>query len=175
MQRSPLASISGNHIHKHELTPCERGIVVGVHSAGLTPSRIKRASGLGISTIKKTIQKASIRNHGQSFPRSGRPNLLNIRDERHLIRIAQNNPRITYKNLNEQTGLDCSTKTIYRTLKEYGLTNWLAKKRPSLSLDAAAKRMEWCLRHCEWGVEEWSKVIWADECSVEKGSGKERT
>ena len=70
--------------------------------------------------------------------------------------------------------MQCSRSTLYRTLKDYGLTNWLAKKRPLLTPEVAKKRLEWCLLRREWNSKQWSKLIWSDEYSVEKGLGKQR-
>ena len=174
MLRAPLASISGNRTRNTELSPYQRGIIVGAAASGFTPVRIAKVAGVRESTVRTTIQKASTRNDGESKSRSGRFILLSIRDQRHIVRIVRINPRINYTDLRLQAGLICSRTTVYRTLKEYGLTNWLTQKRPLLTPEVARKRFEWCLTRRDWGVEEWSKIIWSDECSVEKGSGKER-
>ena len=50
----------------------------------------------------------------------------------------------------------------------------MTKKRPLLTPEAAYKRLEWCTGYQDWTFEQWRKVIWPDECSVEKGSGKQR-
>ena len=117
---------------------------------------------------------ASQRANQVSQPRTGRPNLLTIRDHRHLIRTVRLNPRIKYRELLEKTGLSCSKSTAYRALKAYGLTNWLAKKRPLLTPEVAALRLAWCKEREAWTKDQWLKVIWSDECSVERGTGKER-
>jgi len=70
--------------------------------------------------------------------------------------------------------LEISKSTVYRALKEYGLVNWLAQKRLLLSEAVAAKRLAWCKARKDWTPEQWQKVIWSDECSVERGKGKKR-
>jgi hypothetical protein len=70
--------------------------------------------------------------------------------------------------------LDCGFRTIARIVKKQGIKNWLAKKRPILTKEHAKKRYEWCLARKDWGVEEWKRYIWSDECSVELGSGQQR-
>lgn len=67
-----------------------------------------------------------------------------------------------------------SRSTLHRTFKNEGITNLVAQKRPLLTPEAARKRLKRCLIHREWTFEQWSKIIWSDECSVEKGLGKER-
>ena len=174
MPRTPLASISGNRRRGPELTPYRRGEIVGKYNAGVTRQNIAHILETPKSTIDYTIDQASKRPHGESRPRTGRPPKLSDRDKRHLIRVTRMDPRATYARLKLQCGLNCSTDTIYRVLKEYGLTNWLAKKRPLLSPEVAVKRLAWCLERRHWRYEDWLKIIWSDECSVERGSGKER-
>ena len=174
MLRTPLASISGNRPKGADLHPHERGFLLGLTAGGSTPSKIFHEYRVPESTTRSTIALASQRVNQISQPRSGRPNLLSIRDHRHLIRTARLNPRIKYRELLEKTGLSCSKSTAYRALKVYGLTNWLAKKRPLLTPEVAAIRLAWCKEREAWTKEQWLKVIWSDECSVERGTGKER-
>ena len=126
------------------------------------------------SAARLGFTKFTTRHNGESKPRSGRPQLLTDRDRRYIIKHARLNPRLTYSQLKSEAGLTCSRTTVYRALKEYGLTNWLAKKRPLLTPEVAKKRYDWCYQRREWTFEEWEKIIWSDECSIEKGSGKQR-
>jgi len=121
-----------------------------------------------------TIAQAPLLNHGVSRPRSGRPKCYTIRDQQYIIRAARVKPDITYRELIEVTGVNFSKATVYRILKEYGLTNWLAKKRPLLREEDAANRLAWAKERKDWIDNDWRKVIWTDECSVERGTGKSR-
>lgn len=175
MQRAPLSTISGNRVRNTELNPCQRGMIMGARALGATEREIERVLNLSRTTIQYTIMKHSHRDNGKSNSRSGRPSKLSDRAKRYIINSARANPKITYEKLRSDAGVECSRTTIYRTLKVYGLTNWLAKKRPFLTEEVAKKGLDWCLTHREWTFEEWSKIIWSDECSVEKRSGKDRT
>lgn len=174
MQRTPLASISGNRRRNHELSPFQRGFLVGQAAQGRSYYGIAKAANLHKNTVRNVIQNTSLQQNGESRARSGRPPIVTDRDRRHIIRIARVNPRATYQELKEKTGHNFSKSTAYRILKEYGLTNWLAKQRPLLTPEVAAIRLAWCLKRRAWDWDEWSKVIWSDECSVERGTGKER-
>ena len=59
-------------------------------------------------------------------------------------------------------------------LKTYGIKNWIAKKRPFLTEEHAKIRLAWAKARVDWTKEEWSKYIWSDECSAERGKGKRR-
>ena len=147
MPRTPFKAISGNVTRRKELSPYERGILVRQASQGVTPVSLTKTTKVPRTTIISTLSQADIRPTGVSKPRSGRPKLLSVRDCRHITRIARLTPEISYQEIQEKTGLACSRKTVYRVLKDYGLTNWLAKKRPKLSPAVAGKRLEWALTH----------------------------
>lgn len=122
MPRTPLKPISGNSSRRKELTPYERGLIVGRSSGGASTAEIRKEFLVPESTIRSTISQAPHLDHGVSKPRSGRPRACSVRRQRHIIRAARAKPEITYQELIEQTGANCSKSTVYRILKEYGLT-----------------------------------------------------
>ena len=44
----------------------------------------------------------------------------------------------------------------------------IAKRRPKLTPEQAAKRLKWAKERENWTAEEFEGVIWSDECSLEK-------
>ena len=48
------------------------------------------------------------------------------------------------------------------------MRRWLAKKRPRLTEERAAKRLAWALERKNWTEEDFEGTLWSDECSVEK-------
>ena len=70
--------------------------------------------------------------------------------------------------------LDISLLTIQRLLKLYRIKKWLAKKRPLLTEQTAALRLQWAKDYVDWTLEQWAKVLFIDECSVERGAGHRR-
>lgn len=174
MPRTPLGPKSSNIAPRRELTPYTRGRIVGLASAGCSSASIARSVNCPDSTVRTTLKTAPSRDDGESAPRDGRPKILTSRDERHIIRRARIEPDITYLELKERCSLHCHEKTIYRVLKDYGLTNWLAKERPKLTPEVAVLRLNWAQLRKNWTVEDFKKCIWSDECSVERGKGKKR-
>lgn len=61
-----------------------------------------------------------------------------------------------------------SIRTVKRILAKEGIKKWSAKKRPKLTEDLAPGRLRWALCYADWTEEDWKRVIWSDECSVEK-------
>jgi hypothetical protein len=79
-----------------------------------------------------------------------------------VIRIARRTPKCTYATLRKQSGLDLSTKVLRRILQDAGILNWRSDRRPELTVEHARLRLQFAR-------------LFSDECSVEKGVGKERT
>lgn len=174
MPRTPLQQISANRQPLKELTPYERGLIAGAASVGATATEISTECSVAVSTIRETISKAPQRRNGESVRRPGRPKLASKADIRLILRLARKEPEITYTRLRTDTALPFSDDTFYRILRAAGITNWLAKRRPKLIEEHAKKRLTWAKAHRDWTDKQWATVIWSDECSVERGSGKNR-
>ena len=142
MPRTPLASIAGNKPRNTELNQCQIGIFIGAQALGHALAEIAKTLNVPRTTVIYTLQKHPECNNEKSKSRSGRPGILSDRDRRHTIKFARINLRITYAQLRTEARLQCSRSTLYRTLKDYGLTNWLAKRRPLLMPDVAKRRLE---------------------------------
>jgi hypothetical protein len=173
-QRYPLGLSSGNRLPSHELSPYTRGQIIGYHKAGAAPLEIALSLNEQPRTILTTIHKESLRNEGESQPRTPRGKSYTDTDVRHILRVVRAEPKSTYAQVKLACGLTCSTSTLKRILKEYGITNWRAKRRPELSPAHAAARLTWCIKRKDWNKETWGMVMWSDECSVERGRGKEQ-
>ncbi len=64
-----------------------------------------------------------------------------------------------------------SYSTMRRRLREENMQMWRKKKRPLLTEERAAKRLEWALAHQSWTEDDWKTIVWSDECSVEQSKG----
>jgi hypothetical protein len=171
-QRSPLTPISGNQCRGKELSPYLRGRIVEAYTCGATPSALATRFSLPRSTIQSTLDLSELRNDGESQSRIGRPKSCTPNDERRILRIVRAEPKLSYRELLSQLGLEIHPNTIKKVLKEHGIQNWKCKRRPFLTPVLAAKRLAWCIKYKGWTAEEWGMIVWSDECSVERGRGK---
>lgn len=130
---------------RKELTPYERGRIVGLAEAGMRVTEIARHVNRPKSTISATQRKTSIHDNGESITRFGRPKKYAVRDERHILLAAKRDPFITWKELLQLTPI-CRTQT-YLMLKSFNIKNWLAKGRPLLTKQQARERLLWARRH----------------------------
>jgi len=181
MPRTPLAPKSANarvlkkpKTSRKELSPHKCAIIKGMHLASTPNCEISRLTKTPESTVRATLKLLPARPKGRSRPRSGRPPKLNKVTKRNIIRFVRENVKATYAQVKLELSLDCSEQTIATVVKKMGIKKWMAKKRPILMEEHARKRYKWCKERIEWGVEEWRRYIWSDECSVELGAGQRR-
>ena len=166
--------ISSNIRRRPHLTPEQRSKIIGAHEAGSSYRQIKDRYGVPKSTIGDAINHALQRNNAEDLPRAGRPRELDTRTIRHIKRFINGFPKATYKQVQTHLSLSCSRKTIYRELKAYGIIKWRARKRPFLTPAHAHQRLSFARKYRHWTPTDWRKVIWSDECSVERGKGKRK-
>ena len=138
MPRTPLASISGNKPRNIELNQCQRGMIIEAQALRHASAEIAKTLNVPRTTVIYTLQKDSERNNERFKSRSSRPGMFSDRDRRRIIKFARINSRIIYV----EVGVQCSRFTLYRTLKDYDLTNCLIKKRSLLTLEVAKKRLK---------------------------------
>ncbi|OAL75044.1 Homeo [Trichophyton violaceum] len=176
MPRTPLRPIDGNIQRNKELTPYTRALICGRSDSGQRNSYISRAIGISPQTIAYTLKKRAERTRGESIKRAGRPRKLSEANIRYILRTIKKNPFITLRELQSECLLleiSISTRSLSRYIKESAYGHWKARERPQLTEEVAALRKAWALKHKDNTWEEWSKVIWSDECSVELGKGKD--
>ena len=120
--RVPLSGISANIQRRRELSPYERGIIVGVSKTTDSATVIAQLTKVPRTTIQSTLLIDSEHDEGTTKPRSGRPKIYDERDERLILRYVRKNPKDTYADILEAISIDISKSTIRRILQDYGLT-----------------------------------------------------
>ena len=68
--------------------------------------------------------------------------------------------------LSHNAGIIVSSNTVQRVLKENGLHSAQKIKKPMLSLRHCIARMEFAIRHKDWTIQDWCKVVWSDETKI---------
>jgi len=105
----------------------------------------------------------------ENLLRSGRPSILTERDKNHLERAVKLNRFTPLRHIASQLPLNASIDTCRNALKERGMNQYEAAKKPYLRPENVRKRKDWCKDIGSWPDEEWNKVIWTDESSLELG------
>jgi transposase len=155
---------------RRELDDFERGEICGMHKAGKKPQEISNALGIPRTTIQNVLKNP----RPVRSARTGRPLLYTERDQRHILQIIKKTPNIIYAKLVEELSLIISPRTVRRMLYRLGIKKWIAKKRPMLTEVHAKVRLKFALKYKDWSYEEWCKVIFSNECSIQRGSSNKR-
>jgi transposase len=119
--RAVLREISANCTPNHELSPHIRSIIIGLALGGENASRIARRLKLPRTTVRDQINHYQDRDANQSKPRSGRPKSYGVRDERRVLRLVRQNPKMTWHHLQESLDLAISKRTYQRLLAKHGI------------------------------------------------------
>jgi hypothetical protein len=106
-----------------------RGKIISMVDSGSSISSIQAQYSLSRKVVRGTITQNSLRQEGQSLPRSGCPRTYSERDQRHMLRNLRLFQKSTFDDRRKETGLEMSNSTIKRLAKKHGLQHWRAKKR----------------------------------------------
>jgi transposase len=166
-QRSFGTEISGNRRLHGELSIDARNGIISKSKAGASTAELAAEFLVTSKCVRDTLRRYSKTGSNTSRPRSGRPSILTPREIRTLYRHTRKTPKIQYKQLIEEAHLEktYSTRTAYRVLKNEGLTNFRAKRRPKITRETAQQRLSFC--HAYKNID-WRNTIirFSDECLV---------
>ena len=105
---------------EHELTDAQKGAILA-----LVPlySHAKIGAQLDIPrrTISSFVSRAKERESLENLPRPGRPRILSDATVRHLVRNAESETRLPFKELKSLTNIQASEQTMRRRLRENGI------------------------------------------------------
>lgn len=81
--------------------------------AGKSAREVARELGCSARTIHRLKKRHIETNSIDALPRSGRPKILSNRDQRHILRLIERNPTITYAALIRDIDAEVSHDTVY--------------------------------------------------------------
>ena len=149
-----------------KLTEEQIGGIKYLHiSAKLSYREIAAEIGITKNQVAKIVEKLK---NGEPLKRrlgSGRPPKTTDREDRMLVRAIMNNREITVDLLKTEIDReDLSDKTIYRRIHHLtGLDSYWKLLKPYVNEFQRQRRVNWCLAHRNWTLEQWRRVIWSDE------------
>ena len=154
---------------ENELTDYEKGAIVAL-SRHFSHAEIANELGRPRRTVSNFLQRTRERGSIENLPRAGRPRKLSDSDVRLLVRDAEKESRVPFRELANINNFNVSEQTIRRRLREEGIRKWRAVGRPLLTREHAKKRLAWARAHQHWSIDDWNHVIWSDESAIQKDS-----
>jgi transposase len=158
----------------HNTAPALRSLICSKAADNVSLPEIANFANVTVRTIQRILKNHDERGYDEDAPRSGRPSKLDDRALRHLKFTLEDNRRQSIPTLtnivNTFITSPISTDTTRRAItRKLGMGAFIAAKKPYLSQAHRLARLLWARDHKGWGEEDWNRVIWTDESSVEIG------
>lgn len=123
--------------------------------------------------ISKLLQKHTHTGSVLDLPRSGRPRISTPHEDATLIQRSLQHRRHTARQLRvywEGHGVNTSTRTVQRRLRDAGLLSRIAVPKPLLTETHKLQRLQFALNHQHWTTATFARVIFTDEAPMFIGS-----
>ncbi|EPS35049.1 hypothetical protein H072_11668, partial [Dactylellina haptotyla CBS 200.50] len=162
-------AVLGLRVPNKQLSQLQRGAILGLQAHGVGLHATARTLNLPWTTAQSIVHGATREGRTAPKPRPGRPPVTSTRTNRLLCRSARQDRRQPLAELVANvTNNTVSRRTVQRRLSDANIKKWIAAERPRLKPEHAVKRLNWAYLYKDWTVEQWRKVIWSDECWVER-------
>lgn len=142
-------------------------IVISRLNSGQTTCQISSSTGVSIGTISKICSK-----HCPDLPKSsgGCPVKLSPANICHAVKLITSGKAETAvqvsKALQTITNKPVTAQTVHRHLRSTGMKAVVKKKKPHLSQKHRRERMDFAIRHKDWTLDDWKRVVWSDETKI---------
>ncbi|HEX3642355.1 MAG TPA: transposase [Ktedonobacteraceae bacterium] len=151
--------------------------------SGLNIDQITAITGVKRREIFNIVRRAKERGYDKDRPlqdaffqdatRQGRPPVVTeeaLQEVKKVISKTRNTRTLTLVEISRQlkrnTPLILSPMSVWRTLRLAGYRKVKPTKKPGLTDAQRKARLDWCLTHLDWSLDDWKRVLWSDETSV---------
>src|SRR3979490_817342 len=153
----------------HPISSAQKENILSLASNGHPTRHIASKLGVGRSTISRVLQQLL---PNRQIPSSGHHSKLSPTDKQSILTQittgkAANAVQVT-KHINTIISHPVCPQTVRNVFKQHSFKGVTKKKKP---LPTAVHRKKWlafALRHKEWTVEDWKRVIWSDETKINR-------
>jgi transposase len=129
------------------------------------------ASNLNVS-ISSAIKIRNADKENIPAPKMGRPSKISNETRRNMARQFNSGVLKSLRDgqlmVQSADGGLVHTRTVQRLLKKEGVKAYVQQKKPCLTLNHNADRLQFAKAHLHWTVEQWSKVMFSDETTISR-------
>lgn len=145
--------------------------ILSMVRSGLKSSKVAEILEIHKSTVSKVLKRYRERGNNENAPRKGHPKLLTVRGENALTRIVKKGRRKTLNDitaeLNSDTPVKLSRRTVQRELKRLGYNRRTVAKKLGVREVNRKKRLQFCRGKLHWTANRnWKRVIFSDEMTI---------
>lgn len=164
------SSLSDLRPSKSHLTELERKAIITLAADQQPTSMVATKINCIPKTVRKWVHHFEEERDVEDAYRSGRPKITTEEEDDAIVDAAIERPRRTPKAIRRSLDLShVSAKTIRRRLDETGLFGRIARPSPPLTDFHRLKRLSFANGYGNWTDEQWGKVLWSDETSLQLG------
>lgn len=153
----------------HPISSAHKENILSLASHGHSTRYIASKTGISQPTVSRVLQDLL---PNRQTPHSGRPSQLSATATRSILAQITTgkaaNAVQAARHINTIIPHPVSTQTVRNVLKKHSFKAVTKKKKPLLSTVHRKKHLAFALRHKEWTVEDWKRVIWSDETKINR-------
>ena len=136
---------------------------------GLTEREISSRVGVSRKTVQNVRKRIA---NAPSPPKRGRKLKLSHPAKRKCVRLYSSGECDTVTEVKEAMDEEIhdtvSRRTVARALAEFGVKSRKKKKVPMLSKKNIKARLAFAGKYQDWGIDDWSRVIFSDETKINR-------
>lgn len=138
---------------------------------GVSTREIARQTQVSRRGVQTTLRRYKQTGGWENRAKKPKNRVTTRREDSIIHRMSERDRHLTAVQItsaiNEQRNKKISIQTIKRRLAEAGLKGRRPRKKPLLSEKNMKARLQWARQHQDWTVDDWSRIIWSDECNIE--------
>jgi transposase len=140
---------------------------------GQTAAAAAAKAAIPVSVARRWIKRLRASSSPEDAPRSGRPRKTDALADAAIKRAAEINPFASNKAIRSQLQLPVSAATVGRRLDDAGLASYFAAMKRHYTDEQRRARLSFANGYKHWTPEQWERVIFSDEVTIE-GDGRKR-
>jgi transposase len=153
----------------HPISAAHKENIISLASHGHSTRYIASHTGISQPTVSRVLKEIL---PNRQTPHFGCPSKLTATATRSILSQittgkAANAVQVT-RHINTIIANPVSTQTVRNALKKHSFKAVTKKKKPLLTTVHRKKRLAFALKHKEWTVEDWKRVIWSDETKINR-------
>ena len=157
---------------KSSLSETKRAQIVVLSEEGYSEREISAKMQCSKTAVHTALKNFNNYGSYKDLKRSGRPKKTSPRDDLTIKRIAVRSPTSSLKKIRAALlgkGTDVHITTVSRRLRfNFGLKSYKPARKPRLTPLMKSKRLAFAKEHAAWTSEDWSKIMFSDECTLQQ-------
>jgi transposase len=158
---------------KSDLSPRKRGqIQMLLQNTKLSQAKIADklfVSQRVVSNIKQTIEQGETLSPKRKG-RCGRKRITSPQDDRVIVKMSRSNRKMHSKKIAIEMadrGVNVSSSLVRRRLISAGYRAYRPRRKPKLTPAMRLKRLNWAKAFINWTAEDWERVCFSDESTIQ--------